>query len=271
MTRRIGWGIPATLTAVLLTGPCLAHEPFVELEMVRSVGSAQADEDFSFANPFVIEGSIEESRAIFSYLHPGDVDVFTFSLAPDDFLVPGTMPPAFKPVIISASALPPACVSYGAAYPVTALLGIGLPPPPPGLELPFELPPGYGMLYAPNPPIVPGAARPVFNFPEADYAWFLPEGLSEYCLLEAPYLCDFSNTISTPVFVPGQYFLVMWNPTGKPMDYTANVGFREDLFLGPADTLEKIEARVRAATVTPMIERFKMNEVPCQPVDETAY
>ncbi len=69
-----------------------------------------------------------------------------------------------------------------------------------------------------------------------------------------------------PTFVPGDYFLVMWNPTGEPMDYTANIGFREDLFQGPADTPEKMAARARAETVTPMIERFKMNRMPCNQV-----
>ena len=118
------------LAFAVLAVPASAHEPFVEEEMARRAGSLIADEDFSFAQPFVIEGNIEESRAIFSYLHPGDVDVFTFTLTPGDFLVPGTYPPVFAPVIVSASALPPACVSYNAAYPVSALLGPGLPPPP---------------------------------------------------------------------------------------------------------------------------------------------
>ena len=257
----------AALALAVLAGPATAHEPFVEEEMARRTGSLVADEDFSFTDPFVIEGNIEESRAIFSYLHPGDVDVFTFTLTPGDFLVPGIYPPVFAPVIVTASALPPACVSYNAAYPVSALLGPGLPPPPADVELPFDVPAGLGVVYAPNPALAPGLDRPVFNFPEAEYAWLLPQGLTEYCLLYAPFLCDFSNTISTPVFVPGTYFIAMWNPTGKPMDYTANLGFREDLFQGPADTPEKIAARARADTITPMIERFKMNAVPCNEIE----
>jgi len=47
-----------------------------------------------------------------------------------------------------------------------------------------------------------------------------------------------------PPIAPGQYYLVMQ---------------------------QRVEARTRAATVTPMIERFKINEVPCQQADETAY
>jgi hypothetical protein len=254
----------ALVAACVLFQPATAHEPFVEEEMARRVGRLQPDEDFSFANPFEIPGSIEESRAVFSFLHSGDVDVFRFTVTPDQI---GYDPYTGMPTpLVSASALPPACAAYGSAYPVTALVGYGLPAPDPGLELPFDLLPGQGVVFADNPPIAPGTARPVFNFPEADYAWFLPDGLTEQCLLYAPWTCDFSNTISTPVFVPGDYFLVMWNPTGQPMDYTANIGFREDLFQGPADTPEKIAARARAETITPMIERFKMNRMPCNQV-----
>ena len=92
----------------------------------------------------------------------------------------------------------------------------------------------------------------MFNFPEGDYAWFLPQGLTEQCLLHAPWLCDFSNTINTPVFVPGTYFLLIWNPTGGRIDYTANFGCREDLFEGPTDTTEKVAARERAQAITPL-------------------
>jgi hypothetical protein len=57
--------------------------------------------------------------------------------------------------------------------------------------------------------------------------WFLPLGLSQHCLLEAQWECDFSHSIAQPVFYPGTYWIAMWNPTGIPTDYTANIGYSE--------------------------------------------
>ncbi len=84
----------------------------------------------------------------------------------------------------------------------------------------------------------------------SEYAWFLPLGLAERCLLTAPWRCGYSNTINTPVFMPGDYFLVIWNPSGQPCDNTANFGFQDDLFKGDADIEGEIAARERDAAVT---------------------
>ena len=51
--------------------------------------------------------------------------------------------------------------------------------------------------------------------------------LGQDCLLNNQAACDFTNTISQPVFYPGTYYLAMWNPNGVPTDYTANIGFIE--------------------------------------------
>ncbi len=246
----------------LLPTLVFAHVPYIEEEMARRSGKSLPGEDFTFDNPFVIPGNVEESRAVFSYLHRSDVDVFEFTVTPDQI---GFDPITGAPTpLVSASALPPACRTYRNRYPVTALMGPGLPPAPPGLELPFAVPPGQGVIVADNPRVAPGEKRPVFNFPEADYAWFLPQGLTQFCLLNAPWTCDFSNTINMPVFVPGIYRIVIWNPTRLPLDYTANFGFREDLFEGDPDTPEKLDARVRADVVTPLINDFKMNRRACR-------
>ena len=270
MFRRIAVNLTMMLLLIGVGAPsALAHVPDVEEEMVRRVGTLEAGDDFSFENPFVIPGNIEESRAVFSYLHRNDVDVFQFVVTPDQI---GVDPTTGAPTpIVSASALPPACRAYASAYPVTALVGPGLPPPPEDLVLPFDVPAGQGVVFAPNPRVIPLRDRPVFNFPEGDYAWFVPLGLTEECLLRAPWQCDFSNTINTPVFVPGTYSIVIWNPNGRRLDYTANFGFREDLFEGPADTNEKIEARTRAEVVTPLIENFKLNHVRCNAFSSRAH
>ena len=58
-------------------------------------------------NPFAIPGSIEESRAVFSYLHRNDIDVFQFTLTLEQI---GFDPDTGVPTpVVSASALPPAC------------------------------------------------------------------------------------------------------------------------------------------------------------------
>ena len=46
--------------------------------------------------------------------------------------------------------------------------------------------------------------------------------------MTAQWQCDFSNTIARPVFYPGTYYIVIWNPTGIPTDYTANIGYSEE-------------------------------------------
>jgi hypothetical protein len=184
---------------------------------------APASDDASFANPFVLPQSVEQSQAIFGYLTADDVDVFAFNLTLADFFNPATG--RFRPVIIAASALPPACNQTKNNYPVTALIGPGLPPPTE--PLPFSVPPGMGVLVAPNPQVNGNAEREIFHDEAGLHiSWFLPLGLSEECLFNGG--CDFSNTISRAVFIPGPYMLAIWDPDGNPQDYTANIGFRED-------------------------------------------
>jgi hypothetical protein len=126
----------------------------------------------------------------------------------------------FSPVIVSASALPPACSQYKNFYPKTVLMGIGLPAPTE--ELPFDVPPGYGVIVAENPHVID---REILT--EVGISWYLPDGLTQQCLYEAPWSCDYTNTISQAVFAPGQYFLIVYADEGRFGDYTANIGFLE--------------------------------------------
>ena len=204
-----------------------AHNLFVEPQALEELPvAAPAEDDFSFETPFLIDNVID-SQAIFSYLTPGDVDVFEFVIAPADL--------STGPVLVSASALPPACLETQNNYPVTALVGPGLPPPPVDLDLPFQVPCGMGVVVA-NNPVVREGARPIFDLDTAEpdlnlgIGWFLPLGLTQDCLLNNPFLCDFSNTIAQPVFAPGTYRIVMYDPNGKEQDYTANIGFSEENF-----------------------------------------
>lgn len=222
------------LIAVLLVAfSAYAHVPYME------------ETDFSWANPFVIAPAadggppnIMRSKAIFAYMDNNDIDVYTFTLIPSDFMKPildangqpqfdenGNMIMQYSPVLVTASALPPACMQYKHFYPKTALLGIGLPAVPEGL--PFDVPAGYGAIVADHPK---EDMRETFF--EAGITWFLPKGLSQDCLYNSPWSCDYTNTISQPVFNPGTYYIVMFNDTGRPGDYTANIGVLEG-FDGP--------------------------------------
>jgi hypothetical protein len=101
-----------------------------------------------------------------------------------------------------------------------------------------------GVIMAHNPKIPYPDKRPIFHLEEGDLgdiAWFLPLGLTQECLLTNPFLCDFTNTIMLPVFYPGTYQIVIWNPTKIPTDYTANIGFDEANFTPtPPDIADQI-------------------------------
>jgi len=227
--------ILSALGALLFNVTVGAHNLAVEEQTLHKIPIFAPDEsDFSFENPHQLD-YVEDSQAIFAYLTPHDVDVYEFTLAPADV--------QYGPVIISASALPPACLEYQWEYPVTALIGFGLPAPDPAIELPFDVPPGMGIVVADNPWVLYPNKREIFNLEEGhlgDISWFLPEGLSQDCLLNAPYLCDFTNTIAQPVFAPGTYYIAIWNPTGIPTDYTANVGTSEENFVEDEEVEELV-------------------------------
>ena len=215
----------------------LAHNLYVEPQVYHENPSPDKG-DFSPDNPFLIVDEPDpivdephigfiDSQAIFSYLTPWDVDFFKLELTEKD------LPHKGASVLVSASALPPACLETQTNYPVTALMGPGLPPPPSNVDLPFKVLPGMGVIVADNPVIEKGE-RPTFFIDKADpelelgIAWFLPLGLTQQCLLRPPPPCDFSNTIAQPVFIRGDYWIIMWDPSGKVQDYTANIGTSEE-------------------------------------------
>lgn len=217
-----------TIVCLLAAISLYSHVPYIE------------EEDFSFDAPFVIpvatDGgpvNVMRSKAIFAYLDNCDADVYQFTLVPSDFQKPvldadgnpmfdqnGNMIMQFSPVFVTASALPPACKQYKHFYPKTALLGIGLPEAPD--NLPFGVPAGYGAVVADNPK---HKNREVLT--EVGITWFLPQGLTQHCLYNTPWSCDYTNTISQAVMAPGTYYIVIFNDTGRPGDYTANIGVLE--------------------------------------------
>jgi hypothetical protein len=217
MTTKLYIGL-ASIVILLITGLAQAHNPYLEPQALTDKPWKNRDLDSSFDNPFWLQDHVQQSQAIFGWLDNHDTDVVAFNLTPADL--------AFGPVIVAASTLPTACNQTKQNYPATALVGPGLPPAPPGL--PFDAPPGFGVLVALNPTIPSNEERPIFHAEgDLNISWFLPDGLTEQCLLHAPWTCDFSNTISTPVFVPGPYYIVTWDPQGKHQNYTFNIGFEE--------------------------------------------
>lgn len=255
--------VTAVAAGMLAAQSVLAHVPYVEDEMVRRKGATLPGEDYSFETPGHIELDIQESQAWFSYLDWGDVDVYEFTVAPGDI---GFNPVTGQPQpLVSASALPPACKQNKYDYPVTALIGPAGSGTPLDVEVPGGIPEGYSVIaYADNPFVGWGEDRPVFASPEFDYAWFLPQGLTQHCLQNAPFLCDFSNTVSTPVFVPGKYYIAVWNPYGWPMDFTANIGFQENLLSEDSPNYSEAAA-IRADVVVEVTDNYKLNHRRCTP------
>ncbi len=240
-----GLAIAGAVQLLSMPRPALAHTISIEPQALHTFPRfAPPSADYSFTRPLVLT-SVVDSQAIFAYLSPGDVDVYQFTLTEQDV--------ANGPVLVSASALSPGCVEYLNVYPVTALLGPQSPNPqgPPGLPawdgrvwLPFAVPDGFGVVFADNPKQCYPQRRELFTQQDpgaGTLSWFLPKGLTQSCLLENQGTCDFSNTIAQPVFYPGTYSIVMWNPTGAPADYTANIGYDESNY----ESRQELEALVR--------------------------
>ena len=217
---------------LVVFGPlAFSHNLYVEPQVYHenpSPGKGDFSPDYPFLivdEPSIPPDGLIDSQAVFSYLTPRDVDFFKIKITEKDL--------SKGPVLVSASALPPACLETQNNYPVTALMGPGLPDPPSNVDLPFKVLPGMGVIVADNPVIEKGL-RPIFDLdlaePELELgiAWFLPLGLTQECLFNIPPDCDFSNTIAQPVFLPGDYWIIMWDPSGKAQDYTANIGTSEE-------------------------------------------
>jgi len=178
--------------------------PYIEKEAINQKKINLEDEsDFSFEHPFIIpDGDIGHSRAIFCYLKYKDYDVFKYTVA------------AGERVTISAAALTPAIRAYKNLYLATALIGPGLPPVDLDVELPFSVPEGMGIQIVYQ---TPQDERVVYvlpaEFPGTDIRWFFP---------------PFHEMLSETVDVPGDYYLVAWNPDKRRCDFTMNIGFGEN-------------------------------------------
>jgi hypothetical protein len=235
----------------LVTVVTWAHVPSIEGEAIRNFGELAEGDDFSFEHPSIVSQPVWASKAVFAYLHPGDVDVYKYTSPGYDVVYPDL------PEVIAVGALPPACKQYSSFYPAVALIGPGLPPydVPEDLDLPFEIPEdcvGCGIIARQQGEVAPGETRPVFKMPEGDISWFFPIG---------------DGLIFWATFTPGDYYIVIWNPDGKPGDYTANIGFGEPAPYSNPPYEFSCEEQGQIDGVLPLVEGNKIWNVNCKEVE----
>jgi len=213
------------LTALLIARSASAHRVYFEpQEKAEMPWWSPETDDYSWENPGVLD-NIWGNKAIFGWLDFADYDVYQFTL--DD-----TTPPFGRALV--ALQMSPACLLTQGNFVSVALLGPGLPTPPE--TLPFELPEGMGAIAKINPEFSWCEERPIFYEKVANISWFLPEGMSEQCIMGNPpsvppmATCDLSNIIVTPrppapQLPNGTYYIVVWSEQIVPQDYTLAIGF----------------------------------------------
>jgi len=184
-----------------------AHVPYLEYV------------DYSIDRPMEVPDPLAKSRAFYSWFDGGDdIDVFAFQVT--------------GPVRVYAQAIVPVCHGYEEVLPWFAVVGPGLPIP--AVELPFELPPGYGAHVVENEE--PWTVREAFYEPFGDKWYF-----------DGP-------TFDQDISEPGVWYLYYWNPYGIGGDYVAIIGPKE--IWDPFDIM-------RALLYTPMIREGQELHVQC--------
>jgi len=205
------------------------HTPFLAVAFVLAFLPSQLSAHVPYIedidNPgeafWVVPDPVGKSRAYYSWFKvPGELDVFQINVS--------------EPTTIYAQAIVPACQGLENLLPAFAVVGPGLPPPV--VEVPFPIPPGYGAWVVGNVPL--GAPREVFYEPFGDQEYF-----------DGP---EFSQE----VYETGTYYVVFWDPNGFVGDYVAVIGDKE--IWEPADI-------VRAIINTPKIRNDEVLHMQCEP------
>lgn len=200
------------LTAFLAPRLALAHVPYFERP------------DFSEARPFQIPLSVEQSIAAYAWLEtPDDVDVYKFTI------------PDGEPARVYLEVLVPVCAAYQNLAPWFALVGPGLPDRSPALDVPFEVPPGKGVVVMADFTAV--GDRESFYEPFGDKSYY-----------QGP---NFDEILATP----GNYTVYYWAPNGETGDYVAVIG---------AEEIWRKSDIVRALFLTPGIRKGRELHQDCQ-------
>jgi MYXO-CTERM domain-containing protein len=202
----------------LLIAPGIASAHVVSFEpeaKLADPSTATPADDYSLDSPRILE-NVVDSLAIHGFLHDDDVDWYEFTLGDNDV-----------PEIVSVLALSPACEETRDQYVNVALLAAHLPAADPATSLPFELPDGFGIEVPQNPEVPADAERPVFYEPSSGNFSFLPLGVTNDCIWNEPWACDWSHTIGGTREDAGRYLVAVWTTTGEAADYVLSVGMSD--------------------------------------------
>jgi hypothetical protein len=224
--------------AVTLLVGVSGHVPYLEKELiVRDYITGQLrpgyvlypGEDFSFGNPFTdkLGFSVNVGRTVRSYLAPGDVDYFKFTLNNATTAFGTTQWGAWGTVRLFAYTQVPQCDEYVNWYPRVAVMGPGLDNKLQDIDiatLPFEIPVGYGIVVAENCAQytqAAGGVRPSRFEQNAITNYWCPPQLDTCVLAPVPTCACSVNEVlgingSNPNALPGVYYFVVWDPDFDP-------------------------------------------------------
>ena len=183
---------------LLFSSIASAHVPYIE----RS--------DYSEENPIFVWKMIEKSKAFYSWLENDgenpckDIDVFKFKIKNN-------------PKNVYIELIVPVFEDYYEDFvPWFALVGPNLPTP--DIELPFNLPEGYGAIIKEN--VEPGSDRETFYEPFGGKSYY------------------YGPILDINISEPGTYYIYTWDPYTKGGDYVLVFGKGE--FFGPIDIIRSI-------------------------------
>ena len=190
----------------LISTTAIAHVPYLEFV------------DYSNEKPFVVRKLVEQSKAMYAWLENDkinpceDIDIYKFKIKR-------------RPIQVYIELIVPVYEDYYEDFvPWFALVGPDLPEP--GVDLPFDIPDGYGAIVKEN--VEPGEERETFYEPFGGKSYY-----------KGPI---FEKMIS----VAGNYYVYVWDPYESGGDYVMVFG-KKEIFLF-TDIL-------RALIFTPMIRK----------------
>ena len=190
--------ITCFLSLALISSIVAAHVPYIEY--------TDYDED----KPLYVWKMIEYSKAFYAWLENDgenpceDIDAFKFKIRD-------------KPKHVYIELIVPVIEDYYEEFvPWFALVGPGLPEP--NVTLPFDIPPGYGVIVKEN--VEPGSERETFYEPFGGKSYYVGP--------------IFEENISEP----GTYYIYCWDPYEQGGDYVLVFGKGE--FFGPIDIIRSI-------------------------------
>jgi hypothetical protein len=186
------------ISILFFTSLASAHVPYIERN------------DYSENNPFYVWKMIEKSKAFYAWLENSgenpcnDIDVFKFKINKNSRNIYIEL---IVPVIEDY---------YKDFVPWFAIVGADLPIP--DIELPFELPDGYGAIIKEN--VEPGTNRDTFYEPFGGKSYY------------------YGPILDINISISGTYYIYVWDPYHQGGDYVLVIGKGE--FFGPIDIIRSL-------------------------------